>query len=97
MNRTQCVKLTDVKGGMQVISKGAAQGSMFGPFTFKVVINDLLYIIEKLCPVYNYADDTSIWCAVSNVQEARHSAEQCTGVMVDWFKANHLRANPDKF
>ena len=85
MNRTQCVKLADVQSGMQVISKGAAQGSMFGPFAFNVLINDLLYIIEKLCPVYNYADDTSICCTASNFHEARHDAEHCTGVMMDWF------------
>ena len=97
MNRTQCVKLADVKSGMQVISKGAAQGSMLGPFTFNVLINDLIYIIEKLCPVYNYADDTSICCTASNFHEARHNAEHCTGVMMDCFNANHLRANPDKF
>ena len=38
-----------------------------------------------------------VQCTASNFHEARHNAEHCTGVMMDWFKANPLRANPDKF
>ena len=97
MDRCQCVKITNVHSNFQTVCKGAAQGSMFGPFTFNVLINDLVEMMSEKCGTYNYADGTSICCRGDNFEMACREAEQCIEYMLNWFDVNHLKANPAKF
>ena len=38
----------------------SAQGSLLGPFSYNVVINDMLYLIDDDVEIYNYVDDNTV-------------------------------------
>ena len=56
-DRTQRVKVGNVKSDWMEINKGCPQGSLFGPLAFNIFSNDLLLLVQDRCDVYNYADD----------------------------------------
>jgi hypothetical protein len=62
-NRSQRVKIGNCRSEWESISKGAAQGSMMGPFCYNV-----------LC-IYNYADDNTIICQDNDIQSVIHNLE----------------------
>jgi hypothetical protein len=47
--------------------------------------------------VYNYADDTTIsYCAESS-NDLVANLESCANIVTDWFEANGMKANPEKY
>ena len=95
--RQQRVKLGHVRSEWVSLMKGAAQGSLFGPFLFNVSQNDLIFKLENVCDVYNYADDTSAGCSGKSVNEVYQNLQNVMSILLQWFKLNHLKANPTKF
>ena len=96
-NRQQRVKLNGVKGEWMDIYKGAPQGSLFGPFAYNLFSNDLLVLMRENCDIYNYADDNTISCDASNLEEVKVKMVNILNNMLCWFKQNGLKANPEKF
>ena len=98
-DRKQRVKLGDCLSDWRQILKGAPQGSLFGPFMYNVLSNDLLFILDKLndISVYNYADDTTITCSDVNYDTAHTKLLAASDIMISWFQNNNLQANPNKF
>ena len=82
-HRKQRVKLGQNKSEWAQLLKGAPQGSLFGPFMFNVYQNDLLILMEELCNVYNYADDTSVACYGDNMVETT-TCNFCNAKMVSF-------------
>jgi hypothetical protein len=89
-NRQQRVKVGSARSNWCYLSKGAPQGSLFGPFIYNVLSNDLLYLIADQCDIFNYADANSVCCHGNNVDDVITDLET-------WFKQNYLQPNPDKF
>ena len=56
----------------------------------------MLYMINDLCEIYNYADDNAICFHSRNVNDIATNIESVSNVMSTWFKENNLKANPDK-
>ncbi len=96
-NRRQRVKLGDVRSDWLNLTKGAPQGSIFGPFSYNIFSNDLLYLVEDLCDIYNYADDNTICIHGSVVDDILSELESVSNVLLEWFELNYLQANPEKF
>ena len=46
---------------VKIIQRGAPQGSLMGTFIYNILTNDMLYMINDLCEIYNYADDNSMF------------------------------------
>jgi len=95
--RKQRVKLAHTKGNWLDISKGAPQGSLMGPFCYNIHSNDLLYLLIVLCDVFNYADDNTVACVGTNVNELQTKLENVSNIMLRWFDDNMMKANPEKF
>ena len=55
--RKQRVKISNKKSEWLYILKGAAQGSIFGPFAYNVHSKDILFLLMETCDVYNYGDE----------------------------------------
>jgi hypothetical protein len=96
-NRYQRVKIGDVRSDWLNLTKGAPQGSIFGPFIYNLHSNDLLYLIDDLCDIYNYADDNTICVHRDNVSDVLSNIERVSEILLNWFKTNYLQANPEKF
>ena len=69
---------------------------MFGPFAYNIFTNDLVLNNQNLCSIYNYADDNTIMCSSKNICDVINNLEYVSNVMLDWFKANYMQANPEK-
>ena len=56
-----------------------------------------MFVIENLCQVYNYADDTTISCTGRTIDDVYARLNNVMDVMLAWFQNNYLQANPSKF
>ena len=76
--------------------KGTPQGSILGPYVFNIFQNDLMYLLNSLCDVYNYADDNTVGCMSTSFQQLKTNLQMSVRVLLDWYESNCMRANPDK-
>ena len=67
--RTQTVVLENEKPGTVPVTSGVPQGSVIGPILFLIYINDLSD--KNRSKIRLFADDTAIYLAVSNLQDAQ--------------------------
>ena len=96
-SRQQRVKIGTSKSNWMNLTKGAPQGSLFGPFMFNVFQNDLICKLQQLCHVYNYADDTGIGCYAKSIVELHVKLRNAIDIMLHWYDDNSLQANASKF
>ena len=96
-NRPQCVKIGNTCSDWQYIKRGVPQGSKVGPLLFNFFINDLILSLETKCDVYNYADDNTISFHGCNVDTVVDVLQTSVDHSLNWFKANNMKANPQKF
>ena len=101
-NHRQLVKLHGVKGDWKDIYKGALKGSLFGPFAYNILSNDLQVLMREQCDIYiyiyiyNYADVNTILCDASNLNDVKAKMVHISNNMLCWYKQNGLKANPEK-
>ena len=95
-NRYQRVKLGNTYSNWSNVKCGVPQGSILGPLLFNIFINDMFYVIEH-CNLYNYADDNNLGKSSDNAEDLIKNIELDMTNLLEWFKANCLLANPDKF
>ena len=55
-NRKQCVRINDTYSEFENIITGVPEGSILGPLSFNLSINDLFFFI-LIASVHNFADD----------------------------------------
>ena len=63
---------------------------------FSIFVNDLIYVIDNTCSLYNYADDnTRGFCHDINILKTK--LEEGSKITLNWFDENHMKANKSKF
>lgn len=71
------------------------QGSILGPLLFILYINDLKFsLINSKCLLF--ADDSTIYCSGSDINNVKTNLESDLSIVIDWFKANKMSLNIDK-
>ncbi len=68
---------------------------MLGPLFFNIFINDLLLAVKE-CEVCNFADDTTIYTLGKDIEDVVLNLEEDLSNTLDWFRDNHMAANPGK-
>ena len=92
-NRKQRVLLNGQSSSWLPINAGVPQGSVLGPLLFLIYINDLsdnLISISKL-----FADDTSIFSIVSDVNKSAEDLNKDLNIIKDWAFQWRMSFNPD--
>ena len=92
-NRSQTVVLEGEKSAQLSVNSGVPEGSMLGPVLFLVFINDLPDHIRS--KVRLFADDTAVYLAVSNLEQAKLLQEDLDR-LGEWSLKWDMEFNPSK-
>ena len=90
--RQQIVEFDGFLSKSLEIKTGVPQGSVLGPFLFSIYINDLP-VSTNLFKMIMYADDTSLFCDINNIQNPEITLNAELLKITDWLAANKLSLN----
>ena len=92
-NRKQRVILNGIESSWEPILSGVPQGSVLGPLLFLIYINDLTQNISANIKLF--ADDSSLFIKVVNVEEAHHTLTCDLNEISAWARLWKMKFNPD--
>ena len=97
--RQQCVCIDGICSDWKFVSRGAPQGSVFGPMAFSyysVPVENVIKAHNLECMVY--ADDSQIYCCFDNqdMDISVSRVEKCVADVRSWMIRNHLMLNDSK-
>ena len=91
-NRTQLVNYNNVLSESKETNLGTPQGSILGPLFFSLFINELPYLLNNVKKKL-FADDTTIYNSMKNVDELIQSFSMSLLPLIDWCKFNRMDIN----
>ena len=95
-NRKQRVRLNNTYSEWIDILFGVPQGSILGPLLFNIFLCDLFLFLHDIS-VANYADDNTPYCTRLKILDVLIKLENVAETLLQWFKDNRMKANPDKY
>jgi len=94
-NRTQFVKIGEALSDIKIIRIGVPQGSVLGPKSFLVFINDIFELVLK-GRIQLFADDAVIFYNADSFEELQNFMQSDLNLLYEWFYNNKLSMNIDK-
>ena len=95
-NRKQRVRLNNTYSEWIDILFGVPQGSILDPLLCNIFLCDLFLFLHDI-PVANYADDSTPYCTGLKISDVLIKLENAAETLLQWFKDNRMKANPDKY
>ena len=98
-DRHQCVKINSTLSDNRNILFGFPQGSLIGPFGFKIYTKPLTEIAKRHnIKIHLYADDTQLYTSFdpNHSEEAMNRLESCIEDIRNWMSKNFLKLNEKK-
>ena len=92
-DRKQRVILNGIESSWESISSGVPQGSVLGPLLFLIYINDLTDNISANIKLF--ADDSSLFIKVSNVETAHQTLVRDLDTITAWARLWKMKFNPE--
>ena len=77
---------------MKIVKSSALQGSMLGPLSFVIFVNDLKKLAKLIDPLL-LAEDTNLFCSSNNMRILFDMANKKLNQIKDWLHANKLSLN----
>ena len=94
-NRTQGVRINNSHSRKIEIKYGVPQGSVLGPLLFNIDLTDLRLECED-DNISSHADDTTPYSCAQNISSVISELQRITKQILDWFRNNYMKANPEK-
>ena len=95
-DRQQVTQVGTAMSDVANVKFGVPQGSILGPLLFTLYINSLPSIVESLCKIDLYADDTALFCAGESAGEISEKLSVVMGSVAMWMEKNGLTLNASK-
>ena len=90
------VKTNNTRSICQVLFSRVPQGSISGLTLFNKFINNFFLCLNK-AQLPNFADDNTISVDAININKLIKTLEEEIKIGIDWFNANEMIVNLDKF
>ena len=87
---TEDVRAGETTRGMEVGT------NILGPLLFIIYTSDLPLCLPRECKLFMYADDSTITCSSSNINEIENNLNTALGSIYDWCARNKLTINANK-
>ena len=94
-SRTQVVEFQGVTSTPEVLSTGVPQGSILGPLSFILHINDLPEVVSE-CNILMYTDDTVLYCSSSQASIIQDKLNDELTKIDHWLSLSSLFVNVTK-
>lgn len=95
-SRLQKVHVNGTQSKGSFLQIGVPQGSILGPFLFLIYINDLPAVVQNLCEIVLFADDTSLIFKLNRINPDYNKVNSTLSLVQRWFNANNLVLNVNK-
>ena len=95
--RKQRVKIGRSRSYWGNLLHGVPQGSILGSQIFYIFLNDVFYVLDKQCNLYNYVDDNTLVNSDACILSLKSKLEKSANMASHWFANNHMKSNFSKF